>query len=136
MSALKNRHVRHLCVSLTLLLGSAHASADPAARSYRFDISAETLSQALRNYGQISGREIIFTQDLVEGKTVPALRGEFTAEEALQRLLQGTGLTVERSPSGALMIRHQAARTSSDSDSRSNSNGTRLAYGGTVRRGG
>jgi iron complex outermembrane receptor protein len=124
MSALKNQHVRCLCIYLTLLLGSAQASADSPARSYRFDIGAETLSQALRNYGQISGQQIIFTEDLVEGKTVPALRGEFTAEEALQRLLKGTGLTAERSPSGALMIRHQLDRTSADSS------GTRLAYGG------
>jgi iron complex outermembrane recepter protein len=124
MSASENRHVQSLCILLTFLLGSAAASADSSAPSYRFNIAAETLSQALRNYGQISGQEIIFTEDLVEGKTVPALAGEFTAEQALRRLLKGTGLTAERSPSGALMIRHEVVRTSSDPG------GARLAYSG------
>lgn len=81
----------------------ANASAEP--HTFPFDILPEALSQALRSYGQISGQEIIFTEDLVEGKTAAALNGNYTAEAALAKLLEGTGLTAERSHSGALMIR-------------------------------
>jgi iron complex outermembrane recepter protein len=73
--------------------------------SYHFDISNQTLSQALRSYGQISGQEIIFTEDIVAGQATASLKGDYTAQAALERLLRGTGLVAERSPSGAIMIR-------------------------------
>ena len=77
------------------------------ARSYHFDIQNESLSQALRNYGQISGQEIIFTEDVLSDSKPASLKGDYTAEAAIERLLKGTGLTAEHSPSGALMIRRQ-----------------------------
>ena len=99
----------------TLLLAGVFANASVEPRTFHFDILPEALSQALRSYGQISGQEIIFTEDLVEGKTASALKGDYTAQAALDRLLEGTGLTVERSHSGALMIRRSppSARGSS-----------------------
>jgi iron complex outermembrane recepter protein len=74
------------------------------ARGFSFDIPAETLSQALRDYGQTTEQQIIFTEDLVAGRRSVALRGTFEAEEALQRLLDGSGLRMERTPAGAIMI--------------------------------
>ncbi|HEY8509244.1 MAG TPA: TonB-dependent receptor [Steroidobacteraceae bacterium] len=79
-------------------------NAEAQARSFRFDISNQSLSQALRSYGQICGEEIIFTEEVVAGARPTSLKGEFTTEEALRKLLEGTGLVAERSPSGALMI--------------------------------
>src|SRR5216684_6485380 len=89
----------------TLALSLPVAGADSAHRSFRFDIAPEPLAQALRTYGQVSGQAIIFTEDLVEGITSPPLKGTYTPEAALARLLKGTGLTIEHSPSGAIMIR-------------------------------
>jgi hypothetical protein len=52
MSIFKSQPTRCLGAFLTLLLNSGYANADPTtARTYRFDIAAEPLSQALRNYG-------------------------------------------------------------------------------------
>ena len=82
-------------------------------RSYHFDISNQTLSQALRSYGQISGQEIIFTEDIVAGPATTSLKGDYTAQAALERLLKGTGLIAERSPSGAIMIRRPQGRDAS-----------------------
>lgn len=105
-----------LLVSITMIFiaacaASTLAAADDSARSYRFDITDETLSQALRIYGQVSHQEIVFTEDLVAGLKANPLKGEFTAAVALDRLLEGTGLIAERSPSGALMIRRPASST-------------------------
>ena len=80
------------------------------ARSYHFDISNQTLSQALRTYGEVSGEEIIFTEDVVAGLAGATLKGDFTAEAALRKLLEGTGLIAERAPSGALMILRRSSR--------------------------
>lgn len=98
--------------AVAMILACATATAADATREYHFNLSSQTLSQALRAYGQISGQEIIFTEDVVAGLTAAPLQGEFTAQDALSQLLRGTGLIFERSPSGALMIRRFTARTS------------------------
>ena len=88
------------------------ASAVAQTRSYRFDIENEPLSRALRSYSQIAEQEIIFTEDVVAGAEAATLKGDFTPEQALEKLLEGTGLVAERSPSGAIMIRRPRAHTS------------------------
>ena len=97
-----------LALVFTLALSFPAAGADSSRRSFSFDIAPEPLAQALRTYGQVSGQAIIFTDDLVEGIRSPALKGVYTPEAALARLLKGTGLTIEHSPSGAIMIRRPA----------------------------
>jgi len=97
-----------LAFIISLALSFPVAGADSLRRSFSFDIAPEPLAQALRTYGQVSGQAIIFTDDLVEGITSPSLKGVYTPEAALERLLKGTGLTTERSPSGAIMIRRPA----------------------------
>jgi hypothetical protein len=62
MASFKKQHLQRLCVSLTLALNCVNAAADPAVRSYHFDIAAETLSQALRSYGQVSRQQISFSK--------------------------------------------------------------------------
>ncbi|MEP7244761.1 MAG: TonB-dependent receptor [Gammaproteobacteria bacterium] len=105
------KHYRALLALACLSIGVANVRAEPSPRSLRFDITSQSLAQALRSYGQISGQEIIFTQDLVDGKTVAALKGDYTAQAALERLLERTGLTAERSTSGVLMIRRSEQPT-------------------------
>jgi iron complex outermembrane recepter protein len=86
-------------------LGASAASAH--GRLFHFDITPEPLSQALRAYAQICGEDVIFTESVVAGAGATSLVGDFTADDALNRLLAGTKLVVERSPSGALMIRRR-----------------------------
>jgi len=113
------------------VIGTALAAPALAqSRSYHFDISNQTLSQALRSYGQISGQEIIFTEDIVAGLATTSLKGDYTAQAALERLLKGTGLVAERSPSGAIMIRRPQGRdTSTGSPSTMNLDRTPYAGG-------
>jgi iron complex outermembrane receptor protein len=105
-----------LCV-FVLAVGMVSSPALSQGRSFHFEISNQSLSQALRDYGQISGQEIIFTEDIVAGRRPATLKGDFTAEEALNRLLLGTGLTAKRSPSGAVMILRADLQTSSGASS-------------------
>jgi iron complex outermembrane receptor protein len=83
-------------------------AASPAfAQSYTFDIPAQSLSDSLRDYARVSGQQIIFTNDLVAGQNGRRLQGSYSPADALSELLAGTGLVVERSSSGALMIRRE-----------------------------
>jgi outer membrane receptor protein involved in Fe transport len=93
-----------------VISGLMAATAQAQDRSFHFNISDQSLSQALRNYGHICGQEVIFTEEIVAGLNTTSLKGDYTAQGALARLLQGTGLIAERSPSGALMIRRQYYR--------------------------
>src|SRR5258708_38311401 len=84
------------------------------AQTYSFDIPSEPLSTALREFARVSGQQIIFTDDLVAGKNAPALHGSYSTDDALARLLSGTTLVVERSPTGAIMVRSKNAQAARD----------------------
>ncbi|MDR3511188.1 MAG: TonB-dependent receptor [Caulobacteraceae bacterium] len=85
-----------------------------AAQDLVFNIPAESLSKALRDYGRASGRQLIFTEDLVRGLKAPAVRGSFTAEQVLARLLQGSGLTAQVSDKGVIMIVRAPGRSAAN----------------------
>lgn len=82
-------------------------------RSYHFDIANESLSQALRNFAHVCGQEVVFTEDIVAGQAI-SLRGDYTVQAALDRLLQGTDLVAERSVSGVIMIRRRVRDIGTD----------------------
>src|SRR5579884_1241716 len=93
------------------ILGTGVARAQD--RSYHFDIANESLSQALRNFAHVCGQEVVFTEDLVAGQAT-SLKGDYTVQAALDRLLEGTGLVAERSASGIIMIRRGIRDTGAD----------------------
>lgn len=69
----------------------AHAQqAAPAAQPY--DIPAGDLREALDALAGQGDVSVVYSPELVEGKTTKGLRGRHAPEEALRRLLEGTGL--------------------------------------------
>lgn len=66
-----------------------------------FDIPAQPLEAALDQYAQVTGDPAVFPSDLLGGRTSAPVRGRYPAELALQRLLEGTGLTAARRHSSA-----------------------------------
>jgi len=93
-------------IALFLLSGAAAAGAQPQAR-VPFDLPAESLSQALRDVAVRTGRNIVAPGDLVQSRPVGALSGAYTAEEAVARLLAGTGLRY-RIVEGTLVVERMA----------------------------
>lgn len=59
----------------------------------RFDIPAQPLISALTAFAQRTGLRLAYGAELAEGIASPGVSGEMTAQEALKRLLSGTGLT-------------------------------------------
>src|SRR5215469_4411881 len=134
VSAQHRRHGGASRVSFTvaaILASTAGAFGASAAsahgRVFHFDITPEPLSQALRTYAQVCGQDVIFTESVVAGAGTTSLVGDFTAADALSRLLAGTQLTVQRSPSGALMIRR---RQQASTDAAAPSQALRVAQAG------
>src|SRR5579872_7243893 len=120
-----HRGASRVSIAVTAILASSAGALGASAaaahgRLFHFDITPEPLSQALRTYAQICGQDVIFTESVVAGARTTSLEGDFTADDALTRLLAGTQLVVERSPSGALMIRRrQQASTDATAPSQS-----------------
>src|SRR3546814_17246223 len=71
------------------------------------DWSSDVCSSDLSNLQALtrqSGAEFVYREDLLAGLRTQAVRGTMTAEQALEKLLEGSGFAVKRDPSGALMI--------------------------------
>lgn len=95
-------------VAAALLLACA---AQAQSSRIAIDLPAAPLDRSLGTLARQAGVQVFFSSDLAQGRTAPALRGEFTAREALDRLLAGSGLalraqdattfTVEPAPAAA-----------------------------------
>lgn len=96
-----------LALSRRALLGAMILIVPQAAAAgrLRFDLPAGDAAEMLRQFSDVSGQETLFSSASVRGVRTAAVRGEFTAREALERMLQGTRLTVVADAnSGALAI--------------------------------
>jgi iron complex outermembrane receptor protein len=80
-------------ISLLTVWSTCIQAAQPA---YDFSIPARPLPQALSDFSRVTGQGVIYTQDAPYGVDAPAISGSMSAEQALQRLLGGTGLTFRR----------------------------------------
>jgi outer membrane receptor protein involved in Fe transport len=65
-----------------------------ASEEFEFSLPAQDLSESLRAVSRQTGRNIVASADVVRGRPAPALSGPLTAEEAVLRLLAGSGLEV------------------------------------------
>ena len=72
--------------------------------SISVDIPAGNLGDALIALGRLAKVQIAFLPDRVAGRKVARLQGNFTVDEALQRLLRDTGLRVQRLANGSYIV--------------------------------
>ncbi len=94
-----------------LLIGTAAAllalspcvtAQDSEKRSY--DLPAQDLRYALRSVARDAGFQLIADTSILRGKQAGPLKGDYGLEEAVTRLLEGTGLTLEIN-GGTLFVR-------------------------------
>ncbi|WP_350447968.1 TonB-dependent siderophore receptor [Pseudomonas solani] len=73
-----------------------------AVRSY--DIPAGSLGETLARISRESGRTLSADPALVQGKQAPAVRGQLSAEQAMQQALAGSGLALIVTGGGTLSL--------------------------------
>lgn len=61
------------------------------------DIAPQPLGQALNALARQSGAQIVFVSEVTAGKSAPAIKGKMTVREALDRLLEDSGLRIQAS---------------------------------------
>ncbi|MGO4713197.1 hypothetical protein [Bradyrhizobium sp. 2TAF24] len=84
------------CVAGALLLIEAAAADDyrqGGQGRLHFDIPSQTLTEALESYSVVTGRQVVYNGRLASGRSSMMIRGLLTPEQALEGLLQGTGLS-------------------------------------------
>lgn len=97
-------------IASAALLGSAStAVAQLPEPTYRFELPAQNVGTALRRFGEVTHQQIIFSEAAVKGSRSGAVVGSFTAAQALNLLLAGTGLKVTRTGAGVFYIGNGAA---------------------------
>ena len=111
------RQLGAIALALGLLLGAvsgpvaAQAQSQPST-TVAIEIPAQPLGDALLQLGQQTELQFFYPSELVQGRRAPAVSGELTPEQALQRLLQGSGLIWRRSDNRISLEPAPASRSS------------------------
>jgi hemoglobin/transferrin/lactoferrin receptor protein len=102
-----SRHARRLAIPALLACGSPLA----AAEALQLQLAAQPLNRALAEFSSVSGIKTLYAADLLADRQAPAISGQLTPQQALDRLLAGSGLRyrfvatdairIEASPTGA-----------------------------------
>jgi iron complex outermembrane receptor protein len=91
-------------LAISLATSAAVQPAYAQEQVYSFDIQAQDLDSALKTFARVSGQQVVFNSRDARGKTAPALKGSYSVQAALDVLLRGSGLIVERGQSGLFLI--------------------------------
>lgn len=120
-----NRAPRRGALTASILLGVSCAGglipaaiAAPAttkARTQSFHIEAQPLGSALKDFAAQAGIQLLFSEADAEGRATTGLDGAFSAAEALQRLLAGSGLVYEFPTADAAIVRRAGTSPASTS---------------------
>src|ERR1700722_16912233 len=102
------------CAAGLILATPGKASADPA----RFDISAQPLPTALKNFAAQAKMQLLYRYDIVSHKTASPVTGQLEKHAALDLLLRGTGLEAVYSNDNTATIRLISAQEKAASGSK------------------
>jgi iron complex outermembrane recepter protein len=105
----RRRGSLHFAVALTLVFALVPAHAGTAT----FSIDPQDLPGALKAFAVQSHREIFFPPELARGRRSKGVKGQFDDLKALNNILEGTGLDYSVMPSGAILVRDSADKSTS-----------------------
>jgi len=92
------------CVAGGAAMGQAGTAASDA-QTRTYNIAAQTLGAALQEFAAQAGLQLLFSESDVAGMRTGGLQGSFTKDQALERLLAGSGLGFEFPKADAVIIR-------------------------------
>lgn len=116
-----------LLVALTPAFPQTSASQFPIQAQFR--IVSQPLDAALKQYGELTGREALYDASLASGLVSGDVNGVLTADDALVRLLYGTGLSARFVADNAFVL----LRTPQSTRQPARSNETNRRYYGLMQ---
>ena len=85
-----------------------------AERTYEFDIPSKPLPRAIADFSAVTGLQVLYTETSTYDHTAPPLRGAFTANQALERLVAGSGLSYRYTNANAVTLERKVAQEDDD----------------------
>jgi iron complex outermembrane receptor protein len=86
------------------ITGTAAPLAAQRTRVVQIDTIGKTLSAALLEVAEKTGVGVIIAASDIHGKMAPPVKGTFSVDQILSRLLEGSGLKLRRSPDGSFIV--------------------------------
>ena len=86
-----------------IVAGPVYAQSNARVQAYH--MPPQPLGSALKHLAGAAGIQILFSTTDVDGKQAPALNGRFTTDDALRRLLAGSGLAHQNAGSNVVVVR-------------------------------
>ena len=85
--------------------GQVAPMADPAAKSYDYDIPTQSLSRTVTAIVSVSGLQVFFPEDGgLNNITAPVIKGRMTVDQALTRATAGTGFIYRYARPGVITL--------------------------------
>lgn len=85
--------LQHPTLRRTILAACLLAAFSAHAEQFEFDLPKQDLAISLESLSSKSHVRLLYSPDAVKGISAPALSGQMSPEEALEKLLQGSGLS-------------------------------------------
>ena len=98
----------------TLALATALGSLPFAAAAQDFNVPSGDLKAALDSYKSQSGISLFVPRDAMRGVQTHGVKGDLSPDEALTRILRGTGFTARHDSSGMIAIIHDQQSTETE----------------------
>ncbi|WMD20819.1 STN domain-containing protein [Achromobacter seleniivolatilans] len=102
------------CLALGLFTWAAAGCAEPPPRPIAFAIAAQPLAQALAEYSLASGLTVLVDSALTEGRHAPAVVGNYSAGDALRKLLAGSSLAIRYASRQSFTLVAEPGRSAQD----------------------
>ncbi|MEM1277768.1 MAG: TonB-dependent receptor [Pseudomonadota bacterium] len=100
-----------VCAALVSFAVSAQSDA-----KHSINLPAQALDASLVQLADQTGVNIIAPNEVVDGQSAPAVSGTLSPEDAVRRLIEGTGLRYEITPSGDFVLSQGGFNQASDRD--------------------
>ena len=94
-----------LIIALIFLVPATMAAQQMPTGKAIYDIDSQSLKSALEIYQKISGLNLAYSDELVEGKITDGVSGKMSADQALTKILKGTGLTYMVTNQGTVVLK-------------------------------
>lgn len=109
MKTTATRTVLGLAIALgsTALAAPMQAKAAAQAQLYRFEIPAQSLDSALAAFSAVTRVQVLVPGEFTQGLRSPGLSGGYPQDQALARLLQGTGLSAAYIDADSVTLQRQ-----------------------------
>ena len=114
--------VRTIIASILFAAATTSPALAQATIVHRIDIPAQQLASALAMLARQTSIQLVYSAALVEGRRSRALTGSMTTEQALEQLLDETGLEFEFLDQRTVTLRESSVRA------RNHSSGARVTH--------